>query len=174
MLRNAWNHLEALQTTDLPELVNYICDVLCAILDSPTSASIIFQLSDVSERQEILVFAYLAILMKNLERIAEGTLMSILRQRRAFMNGAAVLLTYQGNLQKTQLLRMAEALSLLADSESFATNYEEFVESRSDADSLQQLKTSCLAMFSSDTEARRILRPLNDCIDKAQRKYKKK
>jgi len=35
VLRNAWQHVEALQTTDLPALINLMGDVLDAALEAP-------------------------------------------------------------------------------------------------------------------------------------------
>jgi hypothetical protein len=174
LLRNAWTHSEALLTTDLPALMHYICDVLETISEQSSQVTTLFRSGDVSQKQEFLVFIYLANVMKNIDNVPEETLMGIAKSRRLFMLGVSVLLTTHIHLQKTQMLRMGEALSLVAESENFSTYFSEYIRGRSDAEELQSLKVACLGQFSSDMEARRCLRPLNDCVDKALRKYRKK
>jgi hypothetical protein len=174
-LRNAWTHSEALQTTELSGLINYICDVIETVRDYPTQMNLIFHAEDVSQYQEVLVFSYLVMILGNLERIAaEHTVMGILRSRRAFMNGIRVLEKYHTFLSTVIVLKISEALSLIADTEDFSSIFEEYVSGRDDADLMVSLKTKCLSSFSSDFEARRLIRPLSDAIDKANRKYNKK
>ena len=173
-MRNAWTHAEALQTTDISGLMNYIGDVLDSVREFPAQMDTIFQLYDIHQRQEVLVFYYLCTLMNNLDRISEGTMMGILRSRKVFMNGARLLASYHPHLSRAYILKIAEALSLIAGSEDFSTYFDEHICGRDDAELLQDLKSGCLSLFSADFESRRLLRSLYDAIDKAQRKYRRK
>ena len=154
--------------------MNYIGDVLEAVKDFPAQVDTIFQLADIHQRQEVLVFYYLCTLINHLDRINENTMMGILRSRKVFMNGARLLGTYHSRIPRTQVLKIAEALSLIAGSEDFSTCFEEHISCRDDTELLLELKASCLSTFSSDFESRRLLRSLHDAIDKAQRKYRRK
>lgn len=134
----------------------------------------IFQMHDIHQRQEVLVFYYLCTLLINLDRISEGTMMGILRGRKVFMNGSRLLVAYHPHLPRAQVLKIAEALSLIAGSEDFSTYFDEHICGRDDAELLQELKSGCLSLFSDDFESRRLLRSLHDAMDKAQRKYRRK
>ena len=72
ILRNAWQHVEAIQTTDLYALINYITDVLQFTIDNPTYIESLLKSDDLNQRQEILVFYYLLGLFKNVEQIKES------------------------------------------------------------------------------------------------------
>jgi hypothetical protein len=174
VLRNAWTHSEALQTTDMSGLMDYICDVLDTANDFPTQMSSIFHSPAAPQHQEVMVFYYLSTIFSNLDKVAENTITGILRSRRAFINGARLLATYHTLLPRSQVSKVAEALSLIAACEDFNTYFNEYVSGRDEAELLGDLKVKCLAVFATDMEARRMLRPLSDAVDKAQRKYKKK
>jgi hypothetical protein len=72
IFRNAWQHVEVLQTTDLPALVNHIGDTLQASLDLPEVMDALGAAGDLHQRQEVLVFYYLLGLMKHIEDIGES------------------------------------------------------------------------------------------------------
>ena len=71
MLRNAWNHVEALQTTDLPALIQYISDILETSLEYPDISEKNAKSEDLGNRQEILIFYYLLGLMRHIDDIHE-------------------------------------------------------------------------------------------------------
>ena len=70
MLRNAWGHVEALQTTDLPALVGHMCEVVTFAVVYPEHSYA--HLEDLHQRQEILVFSYLVGLLKATSHIDES------------------------------------------------------------------------------------------------------
>lgn len=71
VMRNAWQHVEVLQTTDLPALINHIADVLEATSAMPEIIEPLLKQNDIHQRQEVLVFYYLNGLIKNLGEISE-------------------------------------------------------------------------------------------------------
>lgn len=74
IFRNAWQHVEVLQTTDLHQLVNHIADTLQASLDLPDVVEALGQAGDLHQRQEVLVYYYLLGMMKHIEDIGESRL----------------------------------------------------------------------------------------------------
>jgi hypothetical protein len=72
ILKNAWQHIEVLQTTDLPTLLNHISEVLSSMLDQREIMGQLLQNIDIYQRQELLIFRYLRDLLKNIEEIGEG------------------------------------------------------------------------------------------------------
>jgi hypothetical protein len=71
MLKNAWLHVEVLQTTDIPALVNHIADVFQGALDTLEFFDTLVKKCDVHQRQETLVFYYLFGLLKHIDDIGE-------------------------------------------------------------------------------------------------------
>lgn len=73
-MRNAWLHVEVLQTTDLPALMNHIADVFEAALELPKVIEALVKQGDLHQRQEVLVFYYLFGVLKHIEDIGEHRL----------------------------------------------------------------------------------------------------
>ena len=71
IMRNAWQHVEVLQTTDLPALINHLSDVLEATLTLQTSIEPLLKNADIHQRQEILIFYYLNGICRHIEDIRE-------------------------------------------------------------------------------------------------------
>jgi hypothetical protein len=78
VFRNAWEHVEVLQTSDLPLLVGHIADTMQATLDQPEVIQALGAAQDLHQRQEVLVFYYLFGLMKRIEDIGESRYFNIL------------------------------------------------------------------------------------------------
>lgn len=72
ILKNAWRHIEVLQTTDLPVVVNHIADVLEADLSQRSIVDDLLRNSDVYQRQEMMVFQYLRDLLQSVEEVGES------------------------------------------------------------------------------------------------------
>lgn len=70
-MRNAWSHVEAVQTTDVPALLNHIADVLNWSIAHPADVEHACRQGDLSQRQEILAFYYLAGLLSVLHDVRE-------------------------------------------------------------------------------------------------------
>lgn len=71
VLRNLWNHVEAVQTTDIQSLMNHIGDVLEFANDSPSFIEDLDLEEDLSMRQEVVVFYYLIAVLKQLDHLHE-------------------------------------------------------------------------------------------------------
>jgi hypothetical protein len=72
VLRNAWRHIEALQTTDIAALVSYICQVILTSQSSAALMEYITEAPDIVSRQEILCFSYLKLLLSHLDALTES------------------------------------------------------------------------------------------------------
>jgi hypothetical protein len=71
VLRNVWNHVEAVQTTDIQALINHIGDVLEFANDAPSFIEDLYLEEDLAMRQEVVVFHYLSAVMKQLDNLHE-------------------------------------------------------------------------------------------------------
>ena len=97
--------------------------------------------------------------------------MPIVRARGIFILGARFLNRFHCDLQPPSLLKVVEALSLLADSEDFGTYRDRHIPLlQENIDILSSLKDNCLTNLLT-SENRKIARPLADAIDKAKRSY---
>lgn len=72
VLRNAWNHVEVVQTTDLQMLLQHIVDVLDSCFEHTDVILSYCRNGDIHQRQEILVFYYLASVMRFVEDVSES------------------------------------------------------------------------------------------------------
>ena len=98
-------------------------------------------------------------------------IMPIIRERGIFMLGARFLNRFHIDLQQPPLLKIVEALSLLADSEDFSTYRERHIPlEQENIEILSSLKEHCLSGLLT-SENRKIARPLADAIDKAKRSF---
>jgi hypothetical protein len=200
VLRNAWKHVEALQTTDVPALIDYIAEIAEGALRYPTIMETYCRNGDFHLRQEVIVFEYLGALISNLEALGDSRyhicknsqimstlplkpslavtcahrVMPLLRARRIFMTGVNLLNTYHSGLSTDTKLLIASCLSQVAETEDFATYREEYVRDSADAEVLQLVKAKCLAPFQTEFEKKKLVRALLDSIDRAKRQYKLK
>lgn len=173
IMRNAWQHVEVLQTTDLPALVHHIADVLTAANDMPDIIDSYIRQGDLHQRQELMVFHYMNGLFGHIEDIREHRVMPMIRERRVFMLGVEALCNYcqdRGleSLMQVHRVKAAQALSLLVDTDDFCT-YKDQHYQNTDVDTLIRLKEDCLITIAKDYELKKSIRPLMDCIDKAKR-----
>jgi len=173
IMRNAWQHVEVLQTTDLPALINYIADVLEANLALVPTVENLFRETDVYQRQEVLVFHYLYHIVRQVEEIRESRLMPYLRERKIFTTAVRVLNTFGKSMVKTHQLIAVESLAFIVDTEDFATNPRDYIMAE-DLELLLEFKETILQELMQDMEKRKVIRPLVDAIDKAKRQLSKK
>lgn len=71
VLKNAWNYVEAVQTTDCIALVTYIANIVQFSIDLPSVIESFCKAGDIHQRQEILIYYYLHALLKNIGNIRE-------------------------------------------------------------------------------------------------------
>mmetsp|Transcript_29467 Transcript_29467/g.40491 ORF Transcript_29467/g.40491 Transcript_29467/m.40491 type:complete len:324 (+) Transcript_29467:23-994(+) len=179
IMRNAWQHVEALQTTDLPALLLHIHDVLTATLEMPEYISSLIKKGDLYYRQEILIFYYLNGIFKHMEDVREHRVMPIVRERGIFMLLIRVLNQFcnpiEGSILKLHRLKAADTLSLLVETEDFNTHRSSYYNQSGlggDIDAMVELKECCLKDLLTDMDSRKMIRPLVDCIDRAKRQMK--
>jgi hypothetical protein len=69
VLRNAWQHVEAVQTTDIQTLVHFVGDVLEHSLQAAGRDFVLGCLDrgDLHQRQEVLIFSYIVAVMRQLD-----------------------------------------------------------------------------------------------------------
>lgn len=172
VLRNAWQHVEAVQTTDVQTLVHLIGDVLDHALSNGDFINMCIEKGDLHLRQEIMIFYYIVALMRQLDYLQQDRVVPILRDRNIFMQSAQFLEIYHDSMSSAVALTVIQALVLMADSEDFATYKNEYVREEADALLLNRLNDSCLKRFQKDFTNKRMMRPLTDCISQFRRKYK--
>lgn len=173
VLRNAWNHVESLQTTELPLLISHIGDVLETTLFASDIIESYAKAEDLSQRQEVIVFYYLASLMKHLDDIHEDRIMPIIREKNIFMNGVKFLSVYYPAMTAVDALRALEALSGLVQTEDFQTYKERYVSHTDNADAfvLIEFRETVLLKYQDDFKTRRIVRPLLDLVQNLSRSF---
>lgn len=92
------------------------------------------------------------------------------------MKAVQAILLYGMGLLKVHKLKMVEALSQVAETEYFGTYRSQFIDtSNSDhIDKLLELKELFISDLMTDFENRKLIRGLNDCIEKTKRLAKTK
>jgi len=129
LLKNAWHHAEALQTTDLPLFCSYVASVLGQA--PPKAIS--------NGRQEIQVLHYLKGLSSHLESLSLLNFMTLLKNAKILEHLVLFLDTHHGQLPRSDLLAAAQALSTFVDADDFHT-YEHDHISKNAADKVKNFK----------------------------------
>jgi len=171
-LKNAWNHIEAIQTTDIVALIDHIANVLTGPFQNQLLQRIITTNDDLYKRQEILVIYYLGSLLKGADDLGEHRIMPAIRQRKILMLTVRMMeLTYT-KLLSGHILKMIEALSLLVETEDYSTYRDQYISSPEELERLINLQTICIAEYNKDMNNKKITRPFMEAIDKAKRSLK--
>lgn len=173
ILKNAWSHVEALQTSDLIGLINHIADVIEGALEAPELLRFHCKTGDLHQRQEIVVFYYLYDIMRHLEEIGENRVMPTIRGRGVFMLSVNLIDKVHNGVLGIHILKALSSLALMTASEDFRTYTDQYILYENVA-TLTDFKATCLASFQSDFEQKKLVRPLVDCIDKAKRQNRRK
>ena len=152
LLRNAWAHDEAVQTTDLPLLVGYVAGVLRDACENDRMNK-----EDITQRQEVSSLHYLRHLCRHIDRLPRFT--TLAKDERIVERVVAFLDAHADKLPKDDLLVAAQALSELIDSEDFQTFEEQYLPEKS-ADRLATFKNRFLGPFLDDYDTRKTIQPL--------------
>ena len=169
VLRNAWMHVEAIQTTDLSSLMTHIADTLESSLEAEEDLMAHCSAGDIHRRQEIMVFHYLYCIMRHVEQIKESRVMPAIRDRQVFMKGLRVIDKVHNHVLSAHIVTCLTAMSLITESEDFITFPDQYITNADDVAFLITFRTNCIAKFSTDFEQKKAIRPLTDAIDKAKR-----
>ena len=84
VLKNAWSHVEAIQTTDLPLLIDYCSQVVKFGLENKDFVSTRVEDKSLCERQEVVVMHYIMDLMNQVDEIGEDRLMPLMKEKKLF------------------------------------------------------------------------------------------
>mmetsp|Transcript_4239 Transcript_4239/g.6950 ORF Transcript_4239/g.6950 Transcript_4239/m.6950 type:complete len:315 (+) Transcript_4239:78-1022(+) len=172
IFRNAWQHVEVLQTTDLPALLNHIAETLRAAVDSTPALTLsLAEAGDLHQRQEVLVFYYLDGIMKHVDAVREERVMPIMRERQLLLLAVRALRLYGNKLLVAHRLKAAEALAAVVETEDYSTYSAQYADPNSSADVevLVAFKEEVLAELAKEMSQRKVVRPLMDAIDKIKR-----
>jgi len=166
ILRNAWKHVEVLQTTDIPALVYHISSVLDGSLASPERVEALSKANQLHERQEVLVLHYLRDVAHHVEDISEDRLMPQILERRLIPTVISFLKEYWEFLQEKDLIVAIESLNLLVETEHFQTYEDEYLTPEI-SPVLCELQSAFLERLSGDSSVRRrisaVLRLASSC-----------
>ncbi|DAZ94462.1 TPA: hypothetical protein N0F65_003498 [Lagenidium giganteum] len=168
-LRNAWLHAEAVQTTDLPLLIEYIHNVLNYCLENHDYMAN----RNVSNSQEISVIYFLLGLCKQLETIDESRIMPLIIEKRIFSLVAMHLNVHFKLLSPADVTAGVEALALISGSEDFQSHSEHYIDSLETESALLSIKDDFLDELTEDIDLRKQLRPLLDVINQISRTRKR-
>jgi hypothetical protein len=172
VLKNAWNHIEAVQTTDIGALIDHIADVLTCPFKNAILLRTITTNDDLYKRQEVLVFYYLGSLIKAADDVGEHRIMPSIRQRKIFMLCINMMELVYTKVLAVHVLKMIEALSLLVETEDYSTYRDQYISSPEELEKLINLQTVCIAEYNKEMSHKKITRPLMEAIDKAKRTLK--
>jgi hypothetical protein len=70
VLKNAWLHVEAIQTTDLTALINYIADILSFSVNSNLLLDYVENQNYLKWKQEFVCFSYLKSILVQIDVIS--------------------------------------------------------------------------------------------------------
>jgi hypothetical protein len=173
VLYNCWNHVEALQTTDVASLLNYISTILSNAIDNTTMLESLMATADFHQYQEVMCFYYIYIIFKHIEDIKESRIMPVYKEKKIFMKQIELLNIIHSRINAVHVLKAVEGLSFVCETDDFSTYFTEaYVTNSSEAAELLALKNNCLNNLYKEFDNRKYMRALIDTIDKAKRKYK--
>lgn len=161
LLKNAWMHSEALQTTDLPLLISHIADILAEAAEREYETS-------QEGAQPAVVLHYVLAIATHLESIDESRIMPLLLDGHVFKNAALHVAKNFKQLPEGDYQAAAFALAKLADSEEFGTHPDRYVEDDDCRAALVQWKSLFISEMRREMEVRRAIRPLLDLIDRSE------
>ncbi|GMI00144.1 hypothetical protein TrST_g4289 [Triparma strigata] len=172
VLRNAWTHVEAVQTTDIPLLIGYCEEVLKFGLENKEFVQKRANDDTFGRRQEILTMHYIAGLIQQVDEVGEDRLMPLFKEKKLFSLMLTFMNMWSEAMDEKNLQVAAEGLSLIIETEDFATFKEEHV-GDDDRDILVSLDDEeWLEDLCDDDKARRKVRPLLDLIRESKRMRK--
>lgn len=160
ILRNAWNHIEALQTTDVILLVSHIGEVLSEDAQDVARIETFHAIGDLSDRQEVMVLHYLYGIVANVDEVGEERIMPPLRGHRVFLNIALFLREHHTKLSEGILALAVETMDLICDTEDFQTYEGEYARGPSDVGVFKNLGGLFLDQMAGNYDQRRKIRSL--------------
>jgi hypothetical protein len=165
-LKHAWLHIEALQTTDLPMMVEFIASVLHAVVENPgrmQGGNMLATDTNSEDLQEKICPHYILALMKGLDAIEEDRVMPSVRRFGLVPTFVRFLRAHHAALSQDTLKASCEALSILFDTDDYQTNEDRYITDDAVGDALAELGDLFIQeLASGDSDLRRRIRPLLD------------
>ncbi|KAF1777224.1 hypothetical protein GQ600_23001 [Phytophthora cactorum] len=158
-LKNAWLHAEAVQTTDLPLLIEYIHDILIYCLERPDY----LPNKKMDNCQEVTVIHFLLGLCRQLDSIDESR-HALLAEKRIFALLAMHLSANINLLNAADVGVGAEVLALICSTEDFDSHDDYYVDSPEAESALLSFYDDYLEEATEDLDTRKRLRPLLDAV----------
>jgi len=128
LLKLCFNAVECLQLVDCPLLIQYISEVLSFAVENPQIIR-----KEIEKSQENLVLEYLSSLMKNIERLQEDRIMTLLDQHKIVQLTISHISINLHNLSRASAVEGAIFLDGVVTSEDFQTHKERFTSKESEA-----------------------------------------
>lgn len=166
LLANAWLHVEALQTTDIPLLVTLMEHVLRkAVADTETEPY--------QYRQPAMVVHYIYAIAKNLDEVGETRVFGELMSHDIIPLFITHCAKNHGRMTPKDHEVAALGLSALAAAEDFGTNKARILSSEEVMADLVSLEGAFVSGMTGDADGRRKLRPLLDLLAATKRSASK-
>lgn len=162
LLRCSLEHVEAVQTVDLPLLVAHCAAVLEQCAAAPDAPDALAW----ERTQEVVVLRYLEAVLLRVEQLGEERVLPLLKQANLLPLVVAQLHAHHALLTDGGCAAGAHFLSLAMDTEDFATYRAGFLPAPTKAQ-LKSFKPLFLASLTADMEGRKKFRPLLDEVVKA-------
>jgi len=169
VLKNAWTHAEAVQTTDLPLLLCHCGDVLATANGDKERVKALAAEGVLCERQEVVVMFYVRGLMKRIDDVGEDRVMPLMKEHRLFSSMLEFLSKWWKELDDQSLISAAEALALVCATEDFATFAAEHADEEDRAKLAELDEDEWLDEVCDEDDVRKKLRPLLDFTRKCKR-----
>jgi hypothetical protein len=164
VLRNAWKHIEALQSTDILLLISYIGEVISQDSQDEERIANLFRIEDLEDRQELLVIQYLYDILTNVDDVGEDRIMPLIREQNILKNLALFLQKHHKKLNEKTLARTAETMNLICETEDFQTYEDAYIGCTEDEGVFQSLSDLFLRTMEEDYEQRRKIRSLLELV----------
>lgn len=181
-----WTHVEALQTTEMAPLMEYISEVLQRALCTDGALDELLARPNLSLRQEVQVLLYVGQILLQVDTMREMRVMPFLRKAGVFARMVVFLLRAHASLPPHILLRAVASLSLLVETEDYTTYTQVYLKKTDTGEgggidgvdtleALLDLRDQVLAplLKSLPRDQRPKVKPLTDSIDKCQRLSRK-
>jgi hypothetical protein len=166
LLANAWVHSEALQTTDLPLLVEVVSTILRRGAADKGAEPL-------AGRATSLVGRFLGALGKHADKVGEERLLAELVRRRVLELFAVHLRDNNARLAPADRDAGVDGVAAIMATEDFQTRRDEFLADDKAVDDWTALRALLTPLTASDAERRKRLRPLLDFVTLAERRAKK-
>ena len=160
LLRCAFEHVEAVQTTDLPELFQHAAEVLAAASRRPPEAV------SLDRTQPAMVLRYTSAVLARIEHVGEDRVMPYVREHGLMGLVVGHLHTHAHALKPDDLLAGATFLARAIDTEAFEDGRGQFLDAEATG-LLRDFRGLFLGELTAEHEQRRLLRPLLDVVTRA-------